>query len=274
MEKLQKIIDAITSVKGITLLGKESDHDHNRSVITFVGSPDAIFEAAFNMTKTASEVIDLHEHQGVHPRLGATDVLPLIPLKGVSVEETRELAEKLGKKIGEELEIPIYMYEYAATDADKKNLAHVRKKGYKQKPDFGPDIPHPKAGATCLGVRKILVAFNVNVDSTSLQNAKKIARKIRESSGGIPFLKALGLRIDEKDCVQISMNLTDYTVTGIKKAFKAVEKEAKELELEIIESELIGFAPKAAFEGASMKALKLPEETTERILDDKLGFKI
>lgn len=275
----QKIIDqilkSITGVSGITVLGCESDYDHHRSVITFIGTPTAVVEAAFQMAKTASSLIDISKHQGVHPRLGALDVLPLIPLKNISFEETVILAKTLGQRLGKELQIPIYLYEKAASTPKNINLAHVRKNfsstiepGTITKPDFGPRKTHPSAGAICLGVRKILVAFNVNLATTNLSIAKKIAKSIRESSGGLKAVKAIGLALKQKDCTQVSMNLVDYKVTGIKQVFQAIQKQAAIHKVEILESELIGFMPKGALEGATPQEFKLPKSTKDRILEN------
>lgn len=271
---VEQIVASIENVKGTKVLGFESDADHNRTVITFVGSAKAVEQAAFQMAKKAVELVDLSSHEGVHPRLGALDVLPLIPLKDATFNDAIAISKSLGQRLGEELEIPIYLYEKSATTTKRQNLASVRRAGYKQQPDFGPQIPHPTAGATCLGAREILVAFNINLETNNLSVARKIARTIRESSGGIKGLKAIGLRLDRQDCVQVSMNLVDYKTTGMLTAYKAVKKLAAEQETEIRESELIGFAPKKAFEGASSEDLQLPNYAKERILDDALGIKI
>lgn len=244
---VKKLLESIES-SGIKILDHTSDIDHNRTVITFIGSPDAVLKSAFNMVKVAAELIDLTTQTGVHPRIGATDVLPLVPVKNISFEECIELAKKLGKKIGEELKIPIYLYEKATTREEFKNLANLRKPNtLKSKPDFGPHS-FGTAGATCLGVRDFLIAYNINLATPNIEIAKKIANQIRESNGGLPGVKALGLYLKDLNCAQVSMNLVDYKKTNISDAYAAIEKLAKEYGTEIRNEELIGLTPNQVFE--------------------------
>lgn len=255
-KKIQSIAHAIKNVKGVKLLGVHSDPDHHRSVITFAGQPAAVMKAAFSAVKIASKLIDLRKHRGVHPRMGAADVVPLVPISGISERETVELARQLGQRIGDELKLPVYLYEKAALQPERKNLADIRRGGYEgiredigtlphRAPDFGPKKVGP-AGAVAIGVRFPLIAFNVNLRSMNLALAKSIAKKIRERNGGLSHVKAIGLKLTRRKMVQVSMNLTDYRVTSPERAFKAVERLAKQAGVTVIESELVGLIPKAA----------------------------
>lgn len=247
-EDVLKLLSVIKSVKGIKILDHTSDVDHNRTVITFIGPPEAIKTAAFKMVEKAAELIDMTTQIGVHPRIGATDVLPLVPIQNISFEECIKLANKLGEKIGKDLGIPVYLYEKAATRKEHQNLANLRKPNtLKTPPDFGPHA-FGKAGATCLGVRDFLIAYNINLKTTDIEIAKTIASKIRERDGGLPGVKAIGLYLDELNCTQVSMNLVDYRKTNIPDVYKVIEKLAKELGTEIGNEELIGLTPDQVFE--------------------------
>ena len=230
--KNRKVIDAIfnaaKSVKSVKVFELESNSDHNRMLFTIVGEPDDVLASVFESIKVATKLIDMEKHKGEHPRIGATDVVPFVPVSGVSMEECVELAKKLGKKVGEELKIPVFLYEEAANRQEYRNLADVREgefEGFKikmNKPDFGPDKIHPTAGAVVIGARKYLIAFNVNLDTPDVQIAKDIAAKIREKNGGLPGVKALGFDVD--GYAQVSMNLVDYEKTNFDEAYRAVEK--------------------------------------------------
>ncbi len=263
---VEKIAEAIMEVKGISVFDVHIDPSHNRSVITFIGHPEAVVQAAFNATKTAAKLIDMTKHRGEHPRIGSTDVIPIVPMKNISAEECVKYAEKLATKIAEELKIPIYLYEKAAKSEERKNLANTRKTGYEKlkqkiekdsslKPDFGPQ-KLGSAGATMIGVRNFLIAYNINLKSKDLEAAKEIAKKIRESAGGLKGVKAIGLNLGHKNIVQVSTNITDYKTVGIKEVFEAVKKEAKKRNIEILESEIVGMIPKDA----------LPKKHEETIL--------
>jgi glutamate formiminotransferase / 5-formyltetrahydrofolate cyclo-ligase len=284
LKKVDQIVAEIESVDGVFLLGRESDYDHNRSVITFAGEPKAVIEAAFLAIKKAAELIDLNKHEGEHPRMGATDVCPFVPLKGITMSECISLAEKLAERVARELEIPSYLYEEATRKPERKNLATIRKgqyEGIKTKiadsperaPDFGPKELGP-AGITAIGVRGPLIAYNVNLQSKDLKIAKKIARTIRHSNGGLEFVKALGLELPQKGIVQVSMNLTNYKKTPPLQVFDLIKSEAKKHGVEILESEIIGLIPEdALFEGAEdylkitdfkqTKILKLPLHSSQ-----------
>lgn len=255
-KKIQKIKESISHVKGIHILNCTSDTDHNRTVITFVGEPKDVYKASFEAVKTAAKLINLNDHLGVHPRIGATDVLPFVPLQNTTVKECVALAQKLSAHIAKELKIPIYLYEQAATRPDRVNLSDIRNIGFEKlkeeivnnpdrKPDYGPQKVGT-AGAVAIGVREILIAYNVNLASDDIFLARDIARKIRQSNGGLPFVKALGLELADRGIVQVSMNLTNYKETDIKTVFDLIKKEARKEDTEILESEIIGLVPQKA----------------------------
>ena len=276
--KIRQITEAINSVNGVKVLHVDSDFDHNRTVITFVGSLKPVQEAAFRMIKTAANLIDLRFHNGIHPRMGATDVCPFVDIKGISSEELVVETNKLAKKIGEELEVPIFLYEKSARTDFRKNLANIRRGGYeaiKNKigsegwvPDFGPlKIGGP--GATVMGVRNFLVAYNINLESSDLELAKTIARTIRESSGGMKSVKALGLYLEHEKCAQVSMNLVNFRETGIAEVYTEVERLALLSGVTIRESELIGLLPNAAVEVSNFgERFKFRNFSKEKILEN------
>jgi glutamate formiminotransferase len=228
-EVLDAIMNEIKSIDGVRFLDHTHDYDHNRAVFTFVGSPEPMKKAVVSAVAKAAELIDMEKHTGEHPRIGATDVVPFIPIKNMTLDECITMAREVGKEIGEKLEIPVYLYEYAATREDRRNLAKVRKGQYEglkeaiqsdpeRKPDFGPSQLHPRAGAIVVGARMPLIAYNVNLDTDDLDLAKKIATTIRERDGGFKNVKALGLEIKERNIVQVSMNLTNYQAKHYLKA--------------------------------------------------------
>jgi glutamate formiminotransferase len=275
----QAVVKAIASevTSHARLLDANSDPDHNRTVLTFVGSPEEAAEAAFLAVRKAAELIDMTRHKGEHPSMGATDVVPFVPVSGVTMEDCAAIARSVGKRIGDELRIPIYLYESACSCPGRKHLESVRCnyetmrreiKSGRRKPDFGP-AEAGKAGATVVGARDFLIAFNVNLATTDASAAKAIAAKVREANGGLLCLKALGFSLKSRSCVQVSMNLTDYRTTGLEAAFAAVEKEAKAAGVGILNSELVGLAPKAALEGVDTKRLRLALGP-DKILENRL----
>ncbi|MCD6127040.1 MAG: glutamate formimidoyltransferase [Methanomicrobia archaeon] len=277
IENINRIIDAIKSVEGVKVLDTESDKDHNRSVITFIGDPESVEEAAFRGCKKASELIDLNKHKGEHPRMGATDVIPFIPVSDVSMKECVSIAEKLGERIWNELKIPVYLYEEAARTPERKNLADIRKGEFewlkenieKRPPDFGDRI-HPTAGATAVGAREFLIAFNVNLNTNDLSIAKKIAKAVRFKSGGFRYVKALGFEIKERGIVQVSMNLTNYKKTPIYRVFEAIKSEADRYGVSIIGSELIGLAPMDALLDVADFYLRLENFKKTQVLERRI----
>ncbi|HFD04995.1 MAG TPA: glutamate formimidoyltransferase [Firmicutes bacterium] len=280
-EVVDAIVDAITAGGNVRLIDREMDADHNRSVVTFVGEPEECVNAAFAGVKRAAELIDLNKHTGEHPRIGATDVVPFIPVKNISMEECVELANKLGKKIADELSIPVYLYEEAATKPSRKNLANIRKgqfEGLKKaieedperKPDFGYAKIHPTAGATVVGARYYLIAFNVNLRTDDLSIAKKIAKSIRFKNGGFRFIKAMGFAIKERGIVQVSMNMTNYQKTSLFHAFEFIKREAERYGVLIAGSELVGLTPMEAIIDVADYYLRFENPIKEQILENKI----
>ena len=255
--KIEAIAAEITRA-GAAVLRTESDVDHNRSVITFAGVPAVMREAAFRAIAKASELIDLRSHQGVHPRLGAADVVPFVPLSGASLEECVRIAHDVGARVWDSLRIPVYFYESAALRPEAKRLEQVRR-GQFEAPEMPPDLGgpslHASAGATILGARKILVAFNINLNSADIRIARRIAKKVRAAGGGLPCLKALGVFLASRNLAQVSMNLTDTAVTTPQAAFDAVQAEAEAEGVSIRSTQLIGLIPAAAVapEGAAFR---------------------
>ncbi|MBR5279413.1 MAG: glutamate formimidoyltransferase [Clostridia bacterium] len=278
----QETLDAIAASfrgAGARLLDYSGDVDHNRSVFTAAGTAEQIENALLAAIGTARDRIDLRTHKGEHPRVGAADVVPLIPIEGVTVEECVALARKIGARIWSELGIPVYLYESAATRPHCKNLADVRKGGFegleskmqdpKWAPDFGDCKPHPSAGAVVLGVRKFLIAYNFLLDTDDIAVARKISGIIRERDGGLPCVKALGMMLEGKGA-QVSVNLTDYEVTGLYEVYTAVEREAARLGARVVSSELIGLVPERAMADAAAKFLKMENYCFGKVLEERL----
>jgi len=282
IEVVDAIEGALSSVDGIRILDRHVDPDHNRSVITIAGHPDSLIDSIVAGVGVASERIDLRIHEGEHPRIGATDVIPLVPLSNISMEACARLAWKMGMKIAHELGIPIYLYGSGARLSDRKNLARIRNLGFERLsqetllrkdllPDLGTPQLHPTSGATLIGARSNLIAFNVNLDSDNLGFAQKIASHIRESGGGLPGLKALGLFMHKTQTVQVSINLCDFETTGIGTAFEAVRQMAKDFGVSVRDSELVGLAPEAAFEGIDPRTLQLRDFSHQKLLEHRLA---
>lgn len=266
-EVINALVETAKSVPGATLLDYSSDESHNRSVFTLVGDPQAIGEVAFQLCKKASELIDLTKHEGAHPRMGATDVVPFVPVKDVSVDECVELSKQVAKRINDELKIPIFLYEDSASTPDRVNLAKVRKgqfEGMPEKlqqpewaPDFGERKVHPTAGVTAVGARMPLVAFNVNLDTSDLEIANKIAKVIRGSSGGFKYCKAIGVMLEDRNVAQVSMNMVNYEGTPLYRVFEMIRAEADRYGARIIGSEVIGLTPAKALVDCAEYYLKI-----------------
>jgi glutamate formiminotransferase len=280
----KEVVDAIASEirsEPVRLLDVEMDADHNRSVISFAGEPQHVNNAMIKAAGKAIELIDMEKHKGEHPRLGAIDVIPFIPIKKVTMDQCIALAKEVAKQLAERFNLPVYLYEEAAKTPDRKNLAKVRKGEYEglkaeietnpdKKPDYGPSRAHPSAGATVVGARMPLIAYNVNLNTADIGIAKKIAGKIRERGGGLPTVKALGFEIKERGIVQISMNLTNYHITSIWRAFEEVEKEANALGVEVLGSEIVGTVPMEALVSCADHMLKLENFKHDQILETRL----
>lgn len=284
-ERIRMLVDAVASVNEIAVLHQTSDSDHHRSVITFTGPPAAVAEAAVRLAAKAKELVDLNLHQGVHPRLGALDVLPFVPLDGSTIEDCVTLAHTVGVRIWNELAIPVYFYESAAVRPERIRLEEVRRGGFEgiladlaqghhwRAPDLGDGRLHPTAGAVIVGARPFLIAYNIVLRSTNLALAKDIARRIRTSSGGLPFVKALGLPLASRSLVQVSMNLTDFQVTPIQTVFLEVARLAALAGVEVEESELIGLVPRNALDMATAAVLKIRDFHPNRVVENQLDLR-
>lgn len=278
-DKVEAVVDTIRSAPGVALLDYSSDADHNRSVITYVGEPEAVQAATVALCRKAFELIDMSAHSGGHPRMGAVDVVPFIPLRGVSEEEAVQLAHEVGRRIGE-LGAPVYFYEAAATRPERVNLADVRRGEYESLPeklgnpdwvpDAGPAEFNPRTGAVSVGVRFPLIAFNVNLDTPEVEIARRIANAVREKTGGFRYVKAMGLELAEKRQTQVSMNLVQYEKTPIHRVVETIRFEAARHGVAIVECELIGLAPLAAFEETLRHYLQMHSFTAEQIIETRL----
>jgi glutamate formiminotransferase / 5-formyltetrahydrofolate cyclo-ligase len=275
--KMEKIVDCFREKSGVKLLDYCNDVDHNRMVVTAVGRPDALKVVVTEAIGKAIQLINLNEHIGAHPRLGSADVVPFIPVQNITMDETVQLAKEVAALVSSRFDLPVYLYEKAASAAHRCNLADVRKgqfEGLTEKmasplwvPDFGPSTPHPTAGASIIGARNYLIAWNVNLQTDNLDIAKHIAKSVRFSSGGFPCVKALGLALPEQGIVQVSMNLTDFSQTGMFEVFEHIQKEAKTFGVEIVCSELIGVLPLDAVALAAANYLKIKDFSSHRILE-------
>jgi glutamate formiminotransferase len=270
-ETVQQIAAAIGAVGTACVLDRHIDPDHNRSVITFVAAPEYVVEAAFAGVERASELIDMRNHEGVHPRLGATDVLPFVPIRGVTIDDCVAIAHKTGRLIASELSIPVYFYERAALQPERVNLEDVRRGARSQMaPDEGPQRFHDSAGAIVVGARPFLIAFNVVLRSDDVAIARRIARTIRARNGGLPFLKALGFQLQTRNLVQVSMNLVNYEVTGMGDAYDAIRREADAIGIDIASTEIVGLVPRNALDRDAEYFRKLENFSETTILENQI----
>lgn len=272
------IKDTIARVQSVYVLDYHSDEDHNRSVITFVGSPEGVEEAAFQAIKKASQLIDLKEHEGEHPRIGATDVVPFVPIRDVSMEDCVEIARRLGERVGSALNIPVYLYEEAATRPHRKRLENIRRGDYEglkkeieidpeREPDFGPAAMGP-AGATVIGAREFLIAYNVYLTTDDKQIADKIARAVRRSSGGLRYVKALGMLVEGR--AQVSMNLTNFKGTPLARVVEFIRREARRHGVAVHHSELVGLIPQAALVDAAVWYTQMDQFSPDQVLERRM----
>lgn len=278
--KVEKIADCFRAKQDVKLLNYSSDKDHNRMVITAIGEPQALKKAIIESIGKAIELIDLNQHTGQHPRMGAADVVPFIPIRNVTMDEAITLAKEVAKEVSDKFNLPVYLYEKAASSPQRENLATVRKGGFeglseklKQpewKPDFGPSKPHPTAGASIIGARTFLIAYNINLNTDKIEIANNIAKKIRYIGGGLRYCKAMGVELKERNIVQVSMNLTDYTKTSIYQVFELVKVEAKRYGVTIAGSELIGLSPMNALLDAAEYYLGLENFSAKQIIETHL----
>lgn len=278
---IDKLNTALTAIQGVSVLDLHRDEDHHRCVLTFAGTDESVGEAAFVVAAQAGEVIDLTRHVGRHPRVGATDVVPMIPLTGATMAQCVRLARRVGARIGEELQIPVFLYEEACERPFRKKLERIRQGGLEAltrrmqtdpawAPDFGPARPHPTAGVTVVGARDPLIAFNVTLESRDVSVARAIAATIRDARGGLPAVKAIGVELESRGCVQVAMNLTNYRRTPVHVAFEAVKKEAANKGVAVAHGELVGLIPREAFVQAERYDLPCDSLTREHVLEHRL----
>lgn len=266
---IEACVDQIRNTPGCTLLNYSSDPSHNRTVITYMGSPEGCEEASVKLAKKAVELIDLTKHQGEHPRMGCVDVMPFVPIKEATMDECVELSQRVGERIAKEADLPVFLYEKSATAPHRQNLAKVRKgqfEGMAEKvkdpdwiPDFGGQRIHPTGGAVCVGARPPLIAYNINLGTDNLEIAAKIGKIIRESSGGLKCVKAMGVMLEERNIAQVSINMTDFTVTPLHRVTELVRNEAARYGVPVIGTELIGLAPMQALFDAAEYYLQIED---------------
>jgi glutamate formiminotransferase/formiminotetrahydrofolate cyclodeaminase len=280
--KVEAIVAALSGVPGVYVLDKEMDADHNRCVVTLAGEPEAVAEAALLGTGKALELIDLTKHTGAHPRAGATDVLPFIPIDGVTIEDCVALARRVGEEIWKRYRIPVFFYEAAATRPDRVNLENVRrgqfeglraemKKNHERQPDIGEPKVHPTAGVTVVGARKFLIAYNVNLNTSDVGIANKIAKAIRFSSGGLRYVKSMGVELKARNLAQVSINLTDFEQTPMHRVYEMVKREAARYGAVPVGSEIVGLIPKKAIEMAADFFLRLENFSPAQVFENKLA---
>ena len=274
---LNKLATAVQQVKHVRLLDLSSDISHNRSVLTLLGCPESVLQALTNLYAITTSGIDLRIHRGVHPRIGAIDVVPFIPIRNASMDDCKQLARQLAADVASRFDIPIYLYEEAATQPERKALENIRRgqfEGLTQKmkddrwaPDFGPLRPHPSAGASAIGAREPLIAFNVNLKTENLTIARQIAANIRARNGGLAHVKALGFALTHRSLVQVSVNLTNYRITSLFRVFSTIEMEAKKLQVEVVDSEIVGLVPKEVISEGTIQRLRLKSFSPNKILE-------
>ena len=279
-ENIETIVAPFRSKKGVKLLDYQTDADHNRMVVTVVGEPDALKAAVTEAVGCAIDVIDMRTHQGQHPRMGATDVVPFIPIKKVSMDEAVAFSKEVARETAEKYSLPIYLYEKSASRPERQNLAHIRKGQFEAmaekikqpewKPDFGPQKIHPSAGVTAMGARMPLVAYNVNLDSGNLEIADEIAKRVRHISGGLRYCKGIGIELKDRGKVQVSMNMTDYTRTALYRVFELIKIEARRYGVNVIGSEIVGLVPMEALIDTAAYYLGLEDFTMEQVLEARI----
>lgn len=277
---IEGIAEAVRGVAGVRLLDFSSDASHNRSVFTLAGEAGPLKAAVLTLYELAVPAIDLRSHQGEHPRLGAVDVVPFVPIAGITMADCVALAKEVGAAVAERFGVPVYLYEDAASTPARRNLEDIRRGEFEGlaarmgipewAPDYGPSAPHPSAGASVIGARMPLIAYNINLATNRLDVAKRIASAIRHSSGGYRFVKAMGLRLDDRDIVQVSMNLTNFEKTPIFRVFETVKREAQRYGVTVLESEIVGLVPSAALVAAASHYLQLEQFSGDQVLENRL----
>jgi len=280
LEKIEIIVNSFRGKEGVKLLDYQSDVDHNRMVVTVVGEPVPLKTALIEALGSAIEVIDMTQHKGQHPRMGAIDVVPFIPVKNVSMKEAVDISKKVAKEVSEKYNLPVFLYEESAGRPERRNLADIRKGQFEAmadkikqpewKPDFGPAKIHPTAGVTAVGARMPLVAFNVNLDTNDLTIANDIAKKVRHISGGLRYCKGIGVALKERGIVQVSMNMTDYTKTALFRSFELIKTEAKRYGVNVVGSEIIGLVPMEALIDTAVYYLGIEKFSMEQVLEARI----
>lgn len=280
LKKIETIVNSFRGKEGVKLLDYQKDKDHNRLVVTVVGEPGPLKIALIEALGSAIELIDMRKHKGQHPRMGAIDVVPFIPVKNVSMTEAVDFSKKVAKEVSEKYNLPVFLYEESAIRPERRNLADIRKGQFEAmadkikqpewKPDFGPQEVHPTAGVTAVGARMPLVAFNVNLDTNNLAIANDIAKKVRHISGGLPYCKGIGVELKESGIVQVSMNMTDYTKTALYRSFELIKIEAKKYGVNIVGSEIIGLVPMEALIDTAVYFLGIENFSMEQVLEARI----
>lgn len=280
-ENIEKIIDTVRGKEGVKLLDYSSDEDHNRTVVTLVGEPSKVEEVIINMAEKVYELIDMKVHEGAHPRMGALDVVPFVPISDVTMDECVDIANRVGKIIGDRFNVPVYLYEKAATASYRENLATVRKGQYegffekikdeKWYPDYGPKEVNVKSGCVAIAARQPLVAFNVNLDTPNLEIADKIAKTVRNIGGGLRFVKAMGVMLEERNITQVSMNLVNYEKTAVYRAFEMVKMESKRYGVNVVGSEVIGLVPMKSLLDCAEYYLQIENFSMDQILEKRMS---
>jgi glutamate formiminotransferase len=277
---VERLATALRDTSGVRLLDYSSDASHNRSVFTLVGDAPGLKAATLALFEAALASIDLRHHHGEHPRIGAVDVVPFVPIEGATMQDCVALARDVGASVAKRFDLPVYLYEEAATSPARRNLEDIRRGEYEGlaarmttpgwTPDFGPSTPHPSAGASVIGARMPLIAYNINLDTDRLEVAKKIAAAVRQSSGGLRYVKAMGVKLEDRNLAQVSMNLTNYERTPIFRVFEMVKREAERYGVSILESEIVGLVPSAALQSTAEFYLQLERFGDDQVLEKKL----
>jgi len=280
LAKVEKICDCFRGKEGVRLLDYSSDYDHNRSVVTVIGEPEALRDAMVEAIGKAVELIDMTKHEGQHPRMGCVDVVPFIPIKGTTAEDADRIAKETAKLASEKFGQPFFLYEKSATAPHRENLAEVRKGQFEGmaekmkdpmwKPDFGPETIHPTGGVTAIGARMPLIAYNINLDTPNLEIAQNIANTIRHVRGGFRYCKAMGVRLEDRNIAQVSMNLTDFTHTAVYRVFETVKMEAKRYGVNVLGSEIVGLIPQQALVDCAAYYLQIENFDDKQVLENNL----
>jgi glutamate formiminotransferase len=280
LKKIEKIVEPFRAKNGVKLLDYQNDEDHNRAVVTVVGAPEPLKEAVVEAMGVAVDLIDLRQHQGQHPRMGATDVVPFIPVKNVTAQEAVQISKDVARMVADKYNLPVFLYEKSAASPQRQNLAAIRQGQFEGmaekiklpewKPDYGPAQIHPSAGATAIGARMALVAYNVNLDTNNFEIADRIAKQVRHISGGLRYCKGIGIELKDRGIVQVSMNLTDYTKTALYRVFELIRIEARRYGVNVIGSEIIGLVPMEALIDTAAYYLGLEDFSMEQVLEYRI----